>query len=89
MERILLKLRRTSAEFSLPSHQKEIRKIMLSEVGIPMLRESKACLHMNYKWIQYVYKYKDLEVHNGSSDRDQKSTCLNITYKKMISEAER
>ena len=27
------------------------QKETLSEAGIPMLRESKACLHIKYKWI--------------------------------------
>jgi hypothetical protein len=53
-----------------------------------MLKESKACLHIKYKWIHYIYKYEELRVHNGSSDRDRKSTCLNITYMKMINEAD-
>ena len=53
-----------------------------------MLRESKACPHIKYKQNQYVYKYKELKVHNGSSDRDQKSTCPNITYKKKINDVE-
>jgi len=30
---------------------KEIEKNLLSEVGIPMLRESKACPHIKYKQI--------------------------------------
>ena len=54
-----------------------------------MLRESKACPHIKYKQIHCVYKYKELKVHNGSSDHNRTSTCLNITYKKMINEAER
>ena len=53
-----------------------------------MLREGKACPHIKYKWIQYVYKYKELKVHNGSFNHDRKITCLNITYKKMINDAE-
>ena len=88
MERTLPRLRRTSPEFSLPSNQKEIRKKLLSEAGIPMLRESKACSHIKYKQIHYVYNYEELKVHNGSSDHDKKSTCLNITYRKMINEVD-
>lgn len=53
-----------------------------------MLRERKPCLHIKYKRIHCLYKYKELKVHNGSSDHDRTSTCLNITYKKMISESE-
>jgi len=31
---------------------------------------------------------KELKVHNESSDHDRKSTCMNITYKKTINDAE-
>jgi len=40
---------------------KEIRKKLLFEASIPMLRESKACPHIKYKRIQYVYYYKGTE----------------------------
>jgi len=83
------KLRRTSPDFNLPIQQKQIRKKQLYEAGIPMLRESKACFHIKYKQIHYVYKYKELKVHNRSSDHDRTSTCLNIRYKKMLNEVER
>jgi len=43
----------TRIQLAKPS--KEIKKKLLSEMGIPMLRESKACSHIKYKWIQYVY----------------------------------
>ena len=68
---------------------KEIRKKPLSEVGIPMLRESKACPHVNYKSGSNMHtSIKELKIHNGSSDHIQISTCLNITDKELINDAE-
>ena len=48
-----------------------------------MLRESKV-KHVRISSTNGSTKYKninDWKIHNGSSDHDQTSTCLNITYK--------
>ena len=31
---------------------------------------------------------KELQIHNGSSNHNQESTCLNITYKELINDVE-
>lgn len=68
---------------------KEIRKKLLSEASIHMLRYSKACLHVKYKSGSNMHtSIKELKIHNGSSNHIQVSTCLNITYKKLINDAE-
>jgi len=43
IEGIMLRLERSSPEFSLPSEQKISEIKLMSEVGIPMLRDNKAC----------------------------------------------
>ena len=47
---------------------KEIRKKFLSEVGIPIPRDNKACLHVNYKIGSTMYtSIKELKLHSGHS----------------------
>lgn len=68
---------------------KEINEKLLSKVDIPMLRDSKACLHVKYKNGSNMHKcIKELKIHNGSFDHIQVSTCLNITYKELINGVE-
>jgi len=68
---------------------KEIRKKLLFEVGIPILRDSKACPHVKYKSGSNMHtSIKELKIHNGSSHHIQISTCMNITYKELINDVE-
>lgn len=68
---------------------KEIIKKLLSEAGIPMLRNSKACLHVKYKSGSNMHiSINELKIHNGSSDHNHESSCLNITYREIINDAE-
>ena len=69
---------------------KENQKEKSSEAGIPMLRESKA-KHVRISSTSGSTKYtsiNDCKIHNGSSDHDRTSTCLNITYK-TVNDAEK
>jgi len=54
-----------------------------------MLKNIKACLHIKYKSRSNMHTHiKELEIHNGSSDHNQGSTCLNITHKELINDVE-
>lgn len=68
---------------------KEIRKKLLSKVGIPMLRDNTECLHVKYKIGSNIHTcIKELKIHSGASDHIEISTCLNITYKELMNGAE-
>ena len=72
-----------------PKPSKEIINKLLSEVVIPMLRNSKACPHVKYKSRSNMHtSIKELKIHNGSSYHNPESTCLNITYKEPINDVE-
>ena len=68
---------------------KEIGNKLLSERAIPMIIDTKACLHVKYKIGSNMYtSIKELKIHNGSSNHIQVSTCVNITYKELINDVE-
>ena len=69
IERTLRRQERTSPDFNLPKNQwKKLESQLMSRVGIPMLSERKACLHIKYGGnlicIQVQLKCK---VHSESS----------------------
>ena len=88
MERILSRLRRTSPEFSLQSHQKRSKRIFYLRWAYPCSEKVKHVLILSTSRSNMYTGIKKLKVHNGSSNRDKKSTCLNITHKKTINDAE-
>lgn len=83
MERKSAKSRGVLHQNSACQATKEDQKETPSEAGIPMLRESKV-KHVRISSTSGSTKYtsiNDWKIHNGSSDHDRTSTCLNITYK--------
>jgi len=80
---------RSSPKFSLLSQWKRSKIKLMSESGIPMLRDNKACMHIKYKTRSNMYiSINELKIRSGSSDHIHRSTCLNITYKELINDAE-
>ena len=63
--------------------QKEIRKKHYLRWEYPCLEKVK---HVSISITSRSTKYTSIEdwkIHNGSSDHDRTSTCLNITYKNV------
>lgn len=81
MERESVKNQRGHHQIPACQATKGDQKETLFEMGIPMLKKVKhVCISSTRRSTKYT-SINDWKIHNGSSDHDRTSTCLNITYK--------